>query len=201
MTTRDVAGARGVLVARGQRAAAEVEALRESRSERESRGRTWSSRRSPRAPGPPPIVPPKGAAALGTDIGSPLSGLLEGDALRAVILLSDGDWNEGGAPSDVAMDYRLAGVPIFTGCVGSPTRLPDISLSPVDPPAFAIVNRPIDLPVAIDSAMPRDTSTTITLSDESGVIESQPHPRAGPAHDGRQARVPSDGSRQGHPDR
>lgn len=111
---------------------------------------------------------------LGTDLTTPLTNLLEQENLRAVILLSDGDWNEGGAPSDVAMNYRLAGIPIFTGCVGSPTRLPDISLSPVDPPAFAIVNRPIDLPVAIDSAMPRDSSTTITLSDESGVIESHP---------------------------
>ncbi len=120
----------------------------------------------------PDTATPKQVSKLGTDLTTPLTSLLDQENLRAVILLSDGDWNEGGAPSDVAMNYRLAGIPIFTGCVGSPTRLPDISLSPVDPPAFAIVNRPIDLPVAIDSAMPRDGSTTITLSDENGVIES-----------------------------
>ena len=121
-----------------------------------------------------PLQVQRDVSKLGTDLTSPLTDLLTQENLRAVILLSDGDWNEGGAPSDVAMNYRLAGVPIFTGCVGSPTRLPDISLVPVDPPAFAIVNRPIDLPVAIDSAMPRDGSTTITLSDENGVIESHP---------------------------
>ena len=38
--------------------------------------------------------------------------------------------------------------------VRSPTRLPDIALAPVDPPAFAIVDRPVDLPISIDSAMP-----------------------------------------------
>ena len=105
---------------------------------------------------------------------APLEALLDQRTLRAVVLLSDGDWNEGGSPFDMATRYRLAGIPIFTATVGSPTRLPDIALAPVDPPAFAIVDRPVDLPISIDSAMPRDASATVTLSDETGVIESHP---------------------------
>ena len=113
-------------------------------------------------------------ARLGTDLRAPLEALLDQRTLRAVVLLSDGDWNEGGSPFDMATRYRLAGIPIFTATVGSPTRLPDIALAPVDPPAFAIVDRPVDLPISIDSAMPRDASATVTLSDETGVIESHP---------------------------
>lgn len=114
------------------------------------------------------------ALNLGTDLRSPLEALLDQRTLRAVVLLSDGDWNEGGSPYDAATRYRLEGVPIFTAAVGSPSRLPDLALLPVDPPAFAIVNRPIDLPISIDSAMPRDVSAVVTLSDETGVIDSHP---------------------------
>lgn len=112
------------------------------------------------------------AGEFGTDLATPLTSLLDQRTLRSVILLSDGDWNEGESPYDVAMRYRMGDVPIFTACIGSPTRLPDIALKPVDPPAFAIVGRPIDLPIAIESAMPRDVSTTVTLSDENGAILS-----------------------------
>lgn len=112
------------------------------------------------------------SAILGTDLAAPLESLLDQRALRAVVLLSDGDWNEGKSPAAAATRYRLEGVPVFTACIGSPSRLPDIALAPVDPPAFAIVGRPIDLPVAIDSAMPRDVSTTITLRDGNGDIVS-----------------------------
>lgn len=114
------------------------------------------------------------AGNLGTDLGTPLEALLAQRTLRAVVLLSDGDWNEGPSPYDVATRYRLAGVPIFTACVGSPTRVPDLVLQPVDPPAFAIAGRPIDLPIAIESSMPRDVSATVTLRDEAGVIASHP---------------------------
>ena len=85
-----------------------------------------------------------------------------------------GDWNEGDSPYDVAVRYRLADVPIFTVPVGSQNRLPDVALEPVDPPAFAIVGRPIEIPISIESAMPRDVTTTLTLSDANGVIESRP---------------------------
>jgi len=36
------------------------------------------------------------------------------------VLISDGDWNEGGSPAGVAMQYRLRGIPIFGACAGSP---------------------------------------------------------------------------------
>ncbi|MEM9802130.1 MAG: hypothetical protein AAGA20_17530 [Planctomycetota bacterium] len=113
------------------------------------------------------------ARERGTDLAAPLARLLGDDSVRAVVLLSDGDWNEGESPYDVAVRYRLAGVPIFTASVGSPSRLPDVALAPVDPPTFAVVGRPVEIPIAIDSAMPRDVSTTLSLTDESGVVETR----------------------------
>lgn len=67
------------------------------------------------------------ASEAGTDLSTPLAALLEDPALRAVVLLSDGDWNQGGRPDDVAERYRLADVPILTRTIGLETRLPDVA--------------------------------------------------------------------------
>lgn len=115
------------------------------------------------------------AGEAGTDLSTPLAALLADPALRAVVLLSDGDWNQGGRPDDVAERYRLADVPILTRAIGLESRLPDVALEPIDPPAFAVVGRPIEIPFTISSAMPRDVSTSVTLRDAGGVLEG---PRA-----------------------
>jgi len=115
------------------------------------------------------------ASEAGTDLSTPLAALLEDPALRTVVLLSDGDWNQGGRPDDVAERYRLADVPILTRTIGLDTRLPDVALEPIDPPAFAVVGRPIEIPFTISSAMPRDVSTSVTLRDAEGVVDG---PRA-----------------------
>src|SRR5690606_23522998 len=64
-------------------------------------------------------------AATGTDLHHPLAQLADQDAnLRAVVLLSDGDWNEGAPPVHAAARLRLRGVPVFVLPVGSPVQLP-----------------------------------------------------------------------------
>ena len=179
METRDVEGPEG-LVTRAETVearVAELEELRRGEGDGPASLDSFELVASPltaAARGDGTDDPASDGARLGTDLRAPLEALLDQRTLRAVVLLSDGDWNEGGSPFDVATRYRLAGIPIFTATVGSPTRLPDIALAPVDPPAFAIVDRPVDLPISIDSAMPRDVSATVTLSDETGVIESHP---------------------------
>ena len=48
--------------------------------------------------------------------------------LLGVVLISDGDWNQGLPPVQAATKLRLKGVPVFSVPVGSSTRLPDIDL-------------------------------------------------------------------------
>ena len=52
----------------------------------------------------------------------------------AIVLASDGDWNEGQPPVQAAARLRIKGVPVFAVPVGSPTRLPDIELLSLDLP-------------------------------------------------------------------
>ncbi|MEO1696819.1 MAG: hypothetical protein AAFU73_05965 [Planctomycetota bacterium] len=112
--------------------------------------------------------------ASGTDLSGPLARVLAERRPRAVVLLSDGDWNEGERPDGVAEDYRLAGVPVLARAFGSETRLPDVALEPVEPPAFAVSGRPIELPFTLNSALPRDATASVTLEDARGaVLESQ----------------------------
>ena len=113
------------------------------------------------------------AAERSTDLAGPLDALLEDPALRAVLLISDGDWNEGESPFEAAVRYRLADVPVFTATVGSQDQQPDVALEPVEPPAFAIVGRPLEIPVSVDSAMPRDVPIRLTLTGPDGEVESR----------------------------
>lgn len=112
-------------------------------------------------------------AERGTDLAGPLDRLLEDPSLRAVLLVSDGDWTEGESPFEAAVRYRLADVPIFTSSVGSQDQQPDVSLEPVEPPAFAIVGRRLEIPVSIESAMPREVPSRLTLSGPDGTVESR----------------------------
>ncbi|MDG1049602.1 MAG: hypothetical protein P8M11_11195 [Planctomycetota bacterium] len=109
----------------------------------------------------------------GTDFSAPLDALLEDPSLRAVLLASDGDWTEGESPFDAAVRYRLADVPIFTSVWGSQDQQPDVALEPVEPPAFAIAGRRLEIPVSIESAMPREVPARISLSGPDGEIESR----------------------------
>ncbi len=109
----------------------------------------------------------------GTDLAGPLDRLLEDPSLRVVLLASDGDWTEGESPFEAAVRYRLADVPIFTSTVGSQDQQPDVALEPVEPPAFAIVGRRLEIPVSIDSAMPREVPARISLAGPDGLVESR----------------------------
>ena len=64
-----------------------------------------------------------------TDIYEPLAEAPEKfKNLLGVVLISDGDWNQGLPPVQAATKLRLKGVPVFAVPVGSATRLPDIDL-------------------------------------------------------------------------
>lgn len=104
-----------------------------------------------------------------TDLGAPLAGAPERFAnLAGVVLLSDGDWNAGRPPIEAATRLRLKGVPVFAVPVGSPTRLPDVELTSIDLPTFGIVGKAVRIPFTIDSTLPREFLTTVTLKTSDG---------------------------------
>jgi len=110
-----------------------------------------------------------GDAQEGTDLNVPLLATLEKHKnLRAVVLLSDGDWNMGQPPARAASRLRMKNIPVFAFGAGSESRLPDVELVRVDVPTFGVVGKPIRIPFVIDSALPRDYAVTVKLTTSSG---------------------------------
>jgi hypothetical protein len=108
-------------------------------------------------------------AASGTDLAGPLAAVAERfPSLRAVVLASDGDWNEGGSPLDAAARLRLAQVPVFAVAVGSQTRLPDVELASLDCPTVGVAGKPVRVPFTVVSALPTDRTASVTLAISSG---------------------------------
>jgi hypothetical protein len=114
---------------------------------------------------------PEGDAAVsaGTDLDAPLTDLLARESnLRAVVLLSDGDYNLGQPPVAAAQKLRLRGVPLFPIPVGSKVRLPDLDLLSVSAPTYGIVGENVQIPFTIRSSLDRQVRTVVRLRDESG---------------------------------
>ena len=116
-----------------------------------------------------PFASPSDEGLNGTDLNTPVSDLLENENnLRAVIILSDGDFNIGIPPVGAAQKYRLRGVPLFTIPVGSEIRLPDLDLLKVTAPTYGIVGENVQIPFTIRSSLDRQVRTIVRLRDESG---------------------------------
>ena len=110
----------------------------------------------------------------GTDLNDPLARAPEKIAnLRGVVLASDGDWNEGPPPVQAATRLRMKGVPIFAVPVGSRTRLPDVELLSLDVPTFGVSGKAVRIPFSIDSSLPRDYITSVTLRSSDGELVSK----------------------------
>ena len=93
--------------------------------------------------------------------------------LRAIVLASDGDWNDGLPPVQAAMPLRQAKIPIFSVATGSPSRLPDLELLSFDVPTFGVAGKSVRLPFTILSALPRDHVAEVELKDSDGTIIKQ----------------------------
>ena len=104
-----------------------------------------------------------------TDLYDPLSQAPEKfKNLIGVVLISDGDWNEGLPPVQAATKLRLKGVPVFAVPVGSSTRLPDIELQSLGAPTFGVTGKAVRIPFTIESSMPREYLTTVRLKTSDG---------------------------------
>ena len=108
-------------------------------------------------------------AIEGTDISAALAGTLERHSnLAGIVLATDGDWNTGDPPARAAGQLRMRKVPAFVVAAGSESRLPDLELARVDAPTFAVLGKPLRIPFVVESSLPRDTTTTVTLTPSSG---------------------------------
>ncbi len=109
------------------------------------------------------------STSSGTDLDTPLTDLLAKQTnLRAVVMLSDGDYNLGQPPVSAAQKLRLRGVPLFPIPVGSKVRLPDLDVLSVTAPTYGIVGENVQIPFTIRSSLDRQIRTVVRLRDESG---------------------------------
>ena len=88
--------------------------------------------------------------------------------LLGVVVVSDGDWNEGPPPVTVAGRLRTGGIPLFAVPVGSPTRLPDIELVSLDAPTFGVAGKAVRIPYSIQSSLPRERTLNVVLRTDRG---------------------------------
>jgi hypothetical protein len=100
----------------------------------------------------------------GTDIAGALESTLRRyNQLRAVLILSDGDWNLGGSPSAIATRFRDQDIPVFGVGVGSETALPDLLLERVSAPAYGLIGEQIAIPFKVRSQLDREIETSVIV--------------------------------------
>lgn len=94
------------------------------------------------------------------------------DNLRAIVMTSDGDWNDGLPPVQAAMQLRLEQIPIFAIPLGSQSRLPDLELLSFDVPTFGVADKNVRIPFTIESSLPRDHVAQLELKVSDGTVIS-----------------------------
>lgn len=105
----------------------------------------------------------------GTDIHGALAMAVEKHPrLRALVLISDGDWNSGEPPSIAATKLRMREIPVFAVPAGSETKLPDVEVAGFDAPAFGVAGKPVRIPFVIDSSLPREERITVEMTASTG---------------------------------
>jgi len=121
-------------------------------------------------------APPKGsnvtAAAIadsGTDLNAALDAILQRTKnLKAVLVLTDGDWNAGKSPLGTATRFREQNVPVFAVGVGAERPLPDLILEKVSAPSYGLIGEQISIPFKIQNHLPREIKTTLTIAEPDG---------------------------------
>src|SRR5205807_651846 len=63
---------------------------------------------------------------------------------------------------------RVKGVPVLAVPVGSRTRLPDVELLSLDLPTFGVAGKSVRVPFTVESSLPREHLTTVTLKTSDG---------------------------------
>ncbi|MDA0321483.1 MAG: hypothetical protein O2923_02030 [Verrucomicrobia bacterium] len=114
------------------------------------------------------------AGPNGTDINEALENTLRDvQGLRAVILMSDGDWNLGGSPLAAATKYRVQDTPVYTVTTGRDSYLPDLVLESVTAPTYGLLDEHIVIPFTVRSHLENDVRTTVQLIGPAGTEASK----------------------------
>lgn len=99
-----------------------------------------------------------------TNLAAPLERVsLDQKGLAGVVLISDGDWNEGESPVDAAAKLRGQRIPVFTVTAGLNKKLPDLELVNADVPTIGAEGKPVRIPFSIDSSLPRESIVSVRL--------------------------------------
>lgn len=107
----------------------------------------------------------------GTDLNRALtSALASHPDLRAVVLLSDGDWTSGESPVTAASNYRKRGIPVYAAGIGVDRHLPDVRLKDVRVPAFSIAGEHVSIPFAVDNHLRRDLDLNVQLRHGDAIV-------------------------------
>lgn len=105
----------------------------------------------------------------GTDLNGALTKVMEQHPrLRSVVLISDGDWNFGNAPTQAATQLRMRNAPVFAVPAGAETRLPDVWVASFDVPTFGVEGKPLRIPFVIESSLPREQAITVEMTASTG---------------------------------
>jgi hypothetical protein len=108
-------------------------------------------------------------AINGTDLNQALENALHRyKNLKAVLLLTDGDWNTGHSPLGAATQYREQNIPIFAVPVGRETPVPDLVLETISAPSYGLLGEEIAVAFKVVSHLPREVKTTVTILDNFG---------------------------------
>ncbi|MDP6793899.1 MAG: hypothetical protein QGG00_00780 [Verrucomicrobiota bacterium] len=104
------------------------------------------------------------AHEIGTDLSDALGSVLRQQKnLKAVLLLSDGDWNLGLSPIGVAMSYRDESIPVYSVVTGRDEPIPDLAMEEIAAPAYGLFGEQIAIPYTIQSHLQRDVATEVRL--------------------------------------
>lgn len=109
------------------------------------------------------------ATESGTDINDVLEDLLQREEnLRAVVLVSDGDWTAGENPIQAAARYWSRKIPIFGIPAGQPRALPDLALVNVSAPSMGIVGDKVQIGFTIRNTMAEAVTASVEIAAEGG---------------------------------
>jgi uncharacterized membrane protein len=101
----------------------------------------------------------------GTDLDQALETILKRQKnLKAVLLLTDGDWNMGRSPVGTSTRFREQEIPIFAVAVGRDSPMPDLVLERVSAPSYGLLGEQISIPFKIQSHLPREVKTSLALT-------------------------------------
>lgn len=110
----------------------------------------------------------------GTDIAIALNKTINstGDP-RAVLLLSDGDWNLGEDPLGASMLLKNKEISVFCASVGASSALPDIGLSKVHIPSYGLLKEKISIPFSVFSTLEKAEDIRVQLLINNSMVEER----------------------------